>query len=154
MRAIFVSHVAVAFLALAVGVVAAFARKRPGLHTRSGLAYFWTVSAVNSTGAALAILDWERNAPFLAIAVSTQAFAVLGVLAARRPGRRWLIAHATGMVGSYVQIFGAFVVNNWIHLTGRHGKYSPEAFLLPGGVGTLVLVWLAVQIHRGRRPRI
>lgn len=63
------------------------------------------------------------------------------------------MAHAAGMVGSYIEIAGAFLVNNWVHLTGRHGRHAPEAFLLPGAVGTLVLLWLLLGIHRGRLPR-
>lgn len=146
------THVVVAAIALLLGLGAMSARKRRGGHTRVGQAYFLAVSAVNMSGGALAIVDWERNAPFLAIAVLTQALAILGWVAGGRTGRKWLMAHAAGMVGSYVEIAGAFLVNNWVHITGRHGVNSPEAFILPGAVGSVALIWLLTGIHRGRLP--
>ena len=148
------SHLVAAGAALIIGLIAMFARKRQGLHTLAGRAYFLVVSLVSVTGAALSILDWEGSGIFLAIAVSTQAFAILGFVAGGRPERKWLMTHALGMLGSYVQIVGAFVVNNWFLLTGSHGRYSPAAFLLPGAVGTLAITWLLIQIKRGHRPRL
>lgn len=146
-------HVAVSAVALVAGLLAMAARKRQGHHTRFGTAYFIAVSAVSVTGAMLALADWKRNGAFLGIAVITQALATLGFVATGRPGRKWLTAHAVGMVGSYVEITGAFLVNNWVYITGRHGRESPEAFLIPGALGTLALIWLAVGILRGRLPR-
>ena len=61
---------------------------------------------MNLTGAYLAVADWDRNGWFLSVAVLTQALAVVGLVAGGRPGRRWLTAHAVGMVGSYVEIWG------------------------------------------------
>jgi hypothetical protein len=151
-QALLGTHVVLAAIALLLGLGAMSARKRRGGHTNVGQAYFAAVSAVSISGGALAILDWERNAPFLAIAILTQSLAVLGWVAGGRAGRRWLMAHAAGMVGSYVEIAGAFLVNNWVHITGRHGIRSPEAFILPGAVGSVVLIWLLTGIHRGRLP--
>ena len=91
---------------------------------------------------------------FLLIALGTFSFALLGYLAGKLRSRRWLLAHVCGMVCSYMQMVGAFVVNNWVHLTGKHGMHSPAAFLLPGGVGTVVVVWLMVQVYRGKRPKL
>ncbi|MDX1673370.1 MAG: DUF2306 domain-containing protein [Longimicrobiales bacterium] len=147
------THVVAAALAILIGIAAMAAPKRPRLHPGIGRAYFWTVTAVNLSGAYLAVADWDRNGWFLSVAILTQALAVVGWVAGGRPGRTWLTAHAVGMVGSYVEIWGAFLVNNWIHITGRHGRHSPEAFLIPGAVGAAALLWLAVGIHRGRLPR-
>lgn len=146
------AHVVLAAIALILGLAAMSARKRRGTHTRSGRLYFVAVSAVSISGGALAVVDWERNAPFLAIAIFTQSLAIVGWVASGRAGRKWLMAHAAGMVGSYIEIAGAFLVNNWIHITGRHGISSPEAFVLPGAVGSVVLIWLIIGIHRGRLP--
>lgn len=150
-RALLTTHVVLAAIALLLGLGAMSAPKRRGAHTRAGKSYFLAVSAVSISGGALAIVDWD-NAPFLAIALLTQSLAVLGWVAGGRTGRQWLMAHAAGMVGSYVEIAGAFLVNNWIHLTGRHGRNSPEAFILPGAAGSIVLIWLLIGIYRGRLP--
>ena len=147
-------HVTVAAAGLLIGPVAMAARKRRGLHTRMGGIYFWVVTVVSVSGAALALLDWAKLRMFLLIALGTLSFALLGYLAGKLRWRRWLLAHVCGMVCSYIQMVGAFVVNNWVHLTGKHGMHSPVAFLLPGGVGTVVVVWLMVQVYRGKRPKL
>ena len=147
-------HVLVAAAALLIGPVAMWARKRRGLHTRTGETYFWVVSAVCATGGALAIMEWEKLRLFFLISVVTFALALLGYLAARKRWQGWLLAHVGGVAFSYVSIAGAFVFNNWHHVTGVYGMHSPIAFLLPSAVGTGVVTWLMMQVYQGKRPRL
>ena len=137
-----------------IGPVALWARKRRGLHTRTGETYFWVVSAVCATGGALAIMKWERLRLFLLISVVTFALALLGYLAARKRWQGWLLAHVSGVTFSYASIAGAFVFTNWHHVTGEYGMHSPIAFLLPSAVGTVVVTWLMIQVYQGKRPRL
>ena len=146
-------HVTVAAAALLIGPVAMAARKRRGLHTRMGEVYFWLVVVVSTSGAALTILDWPKLRLFFLIAVGTFAFALLGYLSAKMRWRRWLLVHVLGVTASYGLMVGAFVVNNWHYVTGRHGAHSLVAFLLPGGVGTVAIAWIMVQVYQGKRPR-
>lgn len=147
-------HVAVSAASLLIGPVAMAASKRQGLHSRVGEIYFWVVTVVCVTGGVLAVLEWAKLKMFLLIAVSTFAFALLGYLAAKMRWRRWLLAHVWGVMCSYGSMVVAFVVNNWHYITGQHGMHSPLAFMLPMGVGTVVVAWLMVQVVRGQRPRL
>ena len=97
-------HVLIAAAALLIGPVAMWARKRRGLHTRTGETYFWVVSTVCVTGGGLALLEWEIL--FVLISVVTFALALLGYLAARKRWRGWLLAHVGGVAFSYVSIAG------------------------------------------------
>ena len=145
-------HVLVAATALLIGPVALWARKRRGLHTRTGETYFWLVSAVSATGGALALL--EKSRLFFLISVVTFTLALLGYLAARKRWQGWLLAHVGAVTFSYVSIAGAFVFTNWHHVTGEYGMHSPIAVLLPSAVGTVAVTWLMIQVYQGKRPRL
>ena len=131
-----------------------WARKRRGLHTRTGETYFWVVTVVCATGGTLAIMDGEEGRLFVLISVVTFALGLLGYLAARKRWRGWLLAHVGGVTFSYVAIAGAFVFTNWHHVTGVYGMHSPTAVLLPSAVGTVAVTWLMIQVYQGKRPRL
>jgi len=153
-RAVLVFHIVAGTVGLILGPIAMTATKRPGLHTRTGEAYYWIMLAVCVSAAALALLDWRRLWWFLPIAAGSYAFALLGYVAAKRRWRRWLVAHVSGQGGSYIAMVTALLVVNWQTLTGTRGTSSPWAWTLPTLVGTPIITWINIQVRRGRRPKL
>lgn len=151
---ILISHIALGTAGLILGPVAMIARKRPGLHTKTGEAYHWVMLGVCLSAGILAVLDWGRIWWFLPIAAGSYAFALLGYVAAKRRWRGWLRAHVAGQGGSYIAMVTAVLVVNWETLTGTRGAVSPWAWALPTVVGTPIIAWLSREVALGRRPKL
>lgn len=146
-------HVAVGGAALILGPIAMSAPKKAGLHPRVGTWYFAAVTMVCASAAALATMQWPRNAFFLPIAVGTYAFALPGYLAARRRGRSWLLVHVVGQTSSYVAIATAFIVNNIQRVPGLQQIPFSVRALVPMFIGSCAVTWFAYQVYHGNRPR-
>lgn len=127
--------------------------KRPGLHPWVGTLYFAVVTAICASAAALAAVNWPRNAFFLPIAIGTYAFALAGFIAAKKRGRAWLLVHVVGQTSSYVAIATAFIVNNIQRLSGAYGIPFAVRALVPMFLGTCAVGWFAYQVYLGKRPR-
>jgi len=151
--AVLTLHIAAGTVGLILGPVAMIATKRPGVHTRAGEAYHWTVLVVCVSAALLAILDWGRNWWFLPIAVGSYAFALTGYLAAKRRWSGWMRAHIAGQGGSYIAMVTALLVVNWAVVTGTPGRRAPLAWALPTIVGSPIIAWVSYQVGLGRRPK-
>jgi hypothetical protein len=152
--AVLIAHIALGTAGLILGPVAMTARKRSGLHTKTGEVYHWVVLGVCVSAAILAVLDWGRLWWFLIIATGSYAFALLGYVAAKRRWRGWLRAHVAGQGGSYIAMVTAVLVVNWETFTGTRGSVSPWAWALPTLVGTPIITWVTREIALGRRPKI
>lgn len=146
-------HVLAGLSGLALGGIGMRVPKTQGLHTRLGDWYFVAVSAACGSAAVLAILEWQRVSYFLVVAVGTYTFAVVGYLAAKRRTRRWLLTHVIGVVSSYCGLVMAFVVTNIKLLPGMAEVPFLERLLPLMFVSTCVVVWVGVQVYRGRLPR-
>src|SRR6185369_202401 len=143
-------HILLGTVALFLGPLAMFARKRPGRHTRAGEAYHWTVLAVCLSALGMSVLDWRRIWWFAPIAIFSYAFAFYGYLAAKRRWDGWLIAHIIGQGGSYIAMTTALLVVHWYQAYGDAGLTSPWPWLLPTIVGS-VFISRAVERARGHR---
>lgn len=146
-------HVIAGGAALLTGPIAMWAPKRIGTHSRLGESFFVLVTAVCISGGSLAVMHWESRALFFFIAVGTYAFALLGYVAAKRRWRRWLLAHVIGQGSAYTAMVTAFIVANWDELTGTLGTEEPLVFLVPMFIGTVAVIWIAHEVHVGRRPK-
>lgn len=149
-----VIHIAAGACALLIGPVAMWAPKRIGIHSRMGTIFFVAVTAVCVSGAGLGALHWDSRAPFVFIAIGTFACAVLGFAAAKVRWRHWLLAHVVGQGSAYTAMVTAFIVANWDKLTGTPGTAVPGVFLVPMGIGTIGVTWLAYQVYLGNRPKV
>ena len=147
-----IAHVVGGVAALLLGPVSMWAQKRIGLHSRAGEWFFAAVAVVSISGGALALMDWRNHWIFLFIALSTFACALLGYLASKMRWRNWLIAHVAGQGSAYTAMVTAFIVANWDNFTGRLGTEVPLVFLVPMSIGTVAVVWIMWEVHRGRRP--
>jgi hypothetical protein len=151
---ILIAHITLGTAGLILGPVAMTARKRPGLHTKTGEAYHWVMLGVCLSAGILAVLDWDRIWWFLPIAAGSYAFALVGYVAAKRRWRGWLRAHVAGQGGSYIAMVTAVLVVNWETLTGTRGAVSPWAWALPTIVGTPIIAWVGREVALGRRPKL
>jgi hypothetical protein len=138
-------HIACGSFGLALGPVAMLARKRPGLHTRAGELYHWTMLGVCLSAAALALLRWQRDWWFLPLALFSYAFALLGYLAAKLRWRHWLRFHVAGQGGSYIAMSTALLVVNF-------GQHSWWTWVLPTALGSPLIARVSRRIALGRWP--
>lgn len=148
------THIALGAGGLILGPVAMTARKRPGVHTKAGELYHWVVLGVCISAAMLAVLDWGRLWWFLAIAIGSYGFALLGYVAAKRRWKGWLRAHIAGQGGSYIAMVTALLVVNWEILPGIHEVEALWAWVLPTVIGSSLIAWVQREVAYGRRPKL
>jgi hypothetical protein len=116
-----------ALAALTTGVtgVITFSRpKRRRSHPTWGVRYLWAYTVVFLTAIILSVQHWPMDAYLVVLASIGYGFALGGYTARRfrqEPvvwrfvGKQWVVAHITGMIGSYVVLWTAFFVDN-VHL--------------------------------------
>jgi hypothetical protein len=104
-----------------IGVVTFSVPKGPGRHHRWGTRYLWAYTVVFLTATILSVQHWPADAYLFGLATLGYSFALGGYCARRfrqTPwlyrllGEYWVIAHLTGMIGSYVVLWTAFFVDN------------------------------------------
>ena len=139
-------HIAAGTTGLILGPLAMRAPKRRGPHTRLGETYHWVMLTVCLSAAGLAALAWHRLWWFLLIATFSYANALVGYIAAKRRGRRWLRVHISGMGGSYIALVTALLVVNV-------GQQLPVVWFVPTVIGSPIIAWVISEVDRGRRPR-
>ncbi|MDX6284670.1 MAG: hypothetical protein QOG53_155 [Frankiales bacterium] len=134
-------HIAAGSLGLLLGPIAMTAPKRPGRHTRAGLAYQGATAVLAVTAIGLAVFNWSELWFLALIAVGTEAAALGGwwVQERRRPG--WLPVHISLMCGSYISFVTALLVVN---------SNSIIAWILPTIVGSPLIAWAASVAATGR----
>jgi hypothetical protein len=103
------------------GVVTFSVPKGPGRHYRWGKRYLWAYTVVFLTATVLSIQHWPADTYLFGLAALGYSVALSGYSAHRfrqTPwlrqllGEYWVIAHLTGMIGSYVVLWTAFYVDN------------------------------------------
>jgi hypothetical protein len=118
------------------GVVTFSVPKGPARHHRWGTRYLWAYTVVLLTATVLSIQHWPADAYLFGLAVLGYSLA-LGGYSARRfrqtpwlhhlLGEWWVIAHLSGMIGSYVVLWTAFYVDN-AHLFPGLNRLSTLTF--------------------------
>ncbi len=141
------------------GVVAFSVPKGPARHHRWGKRYLWAYTVVFLTATLLSIQRWSADAYLFVLAVFGYSLALAGYSARRfrqSPWLRrtlrdyWVIAHLTGMIGSYVVLWTAFFVDN-AHLFPGINRLSALTFwVLP----TLVAFPFLVRSIKRFAPKL
>jgi hypothetical protein len=148
-------HVLAGLTAVISGILAATAPKRRGRHTRAGTIYYWAITAVFATAAAMTAMRPARDW-YLAV-LGTLAFllATAGRHARRHPrSRPWRdhppghTPHIIAMGGSYTVLLTAFYVDNGKNLPLWDKLPTAAYWLLPAAVAA-PLIWHSVRHHRG-----
>jgi len=128
-------HVVAGIVCVIAGLTAALTRKGRGPHTRAGLFYYWTLTVVCLTMAALAVLRWPEDNLLFGLG----CFSFFGAFLARRfvTGRSgWRVrAHIVAMGTSYTLLLIAFYVDNGRQLPIWRHLPPTMYWLLPALVG-------------------
>ncbi len=139
------------------GIVTFSMPKRRGRHPHWGTRYLWAYTVVFLTATLLSAQRWETDAYLFFLAMVGFGFA-LGGYAARRYrrerwimrvlGKRWILAHITGMIGSYIVLWTALFVDN-AHLIPLVNLIPPLAlWVLPTMIGLPFLVYSISRFAR------
>jgi len=139
-------HVVAGLICTVAGIVAMLTPKRAGRHPSAGTVYHWSLVVVFLTMTALSILRWPANTHLFVLGILSFGAGVVGRRARRRPWRRWLPVHITGMAVSYILLLTAFYVDNGPHLPLWRALPALAFWLLPGLVGLPLLIW-ALRRH-------
>ena len=103
------------------GVITFVQPKRPGHHPTWGVRYLWAYTMVFVTATILSVQHWPTDTYLLGLAMLGYGLAMGGYGARRYRllpwmqwlfGPWWVMAHLTGMIGSYVVLWTAFYVDN------------------------------------------
>ncbi len=105
-------HIAAGSVCLLTGGLAAYARKRKGMHSTAGEIYHAGYVVVFITAVVMAMMKWSEIAFLFYIALFSYGLALAGYLARKMRWRSWMNAHISGMLGSYIGIITAVLVVN------------------------------------------
>lgn len=149
-------HVPAGLTAVISGVLAATAPKRHGRHTRAGTIYYWAITAVFATAAAMTAMRPARDWYLALLGALAFLLATTGRHARRHPqSRPWRdhppghTPHIIAMGGSYTVLLTAFYVDNGKNLPLWDKLPTVAYWLLPAIAATPLI---ARSIHRHRRP--
>ncbi len=148
-------HLLAGLTAVTSGVLAATARKQRGRHTRAGTVYYWAITAVSATAAAMTAMRPARDWYLFLLGAVAFALATAGRDARRHPGRRpWSrwprhTPHIIAMGGSYTVLITAFYVDNGKNLPLWDRLPTAAYWLLPAVVAAPIIVR---AVRRYRRP--
>jgi hypothetical protein len=147
-------HILVGLICVITGCVAMLSAKGPGRHPQFGTYYYWSLTLVFVTMAALSAMRWAENYHLFVLGVLSFIAASIGRTARRRLWRNWARLHIGSLGLSYVFLLTAFYVDNGPNLP-LWNKLPPVAFwTLPAAIGVPIIVWALLRhpLVRGRVP--
>lgn len=134
------AHLAAGITAVVAGAVAAFSRKRPGLHPRAGLVYCWGALWIFISSLVMAAARWPHDTHLLVIGFVGFGAATFGIIVRVRARPRWHRLHLVAMGTSYVALLTGFYVDNGPHLPGWRVLPRWSFWLLPSAIGAVLIV--------------
>ncbi len=149
-----VVHVLAGLMTGVTGIMAFCAPKRPSRHHRWGTDYVWAYTVVFLTATMLSVQRWQADAYLFFLAVIGYGLALCGYGARRfwqeprvgyMPGKQWGVVHVVGMIGSYVVLWTAFLVDNAQRIPGLNQLPPLTFWVLPSLIG---LPFLIVSLSR------
>jgi hypothetical protein len=133
-------HVLLGFTCTITGFIAMLSVKRRGPHPSFGSIYFWCLSGVFATAAALAAVRWAEDYDLFILGALAFAGACLGRMARRNRWSNWVRLHITGIGMSYILLLTAFYVDNGKSLPLWRDLPPIAYWLLPVAVGIPLIV--------------
>jgi hypothetical protein len=146
-------HVAAGSAGLVLGPIAMFSAKRKGVHTRTGVAYYYVFVVLFASAVALALIDFSRAWWLALVGAFSYYFARKGYYAAKRRGPGWIMRHVSGQGGSYIAMVTALIVVNTQSISTGSSPVWFVPWFLPTIVGSPIITWVSFQIAAGRRPK-
>ena len=139
-------HVLFGIVCVVAGAIAMFSRKGPGRHTNAGTVYYWSLSVVFVTAAAVAAMRWAEDYHLFVLGVLSFSSASLGRWAQRARWHSSLAIHIAAMGTSYITLLTAFYVDNGPNLPLWRELPQIAFWLLPAAIG-LPLIVRALTTH-------
>ena len=155
-----VVHILAGLMTGVTGIMAFYAPKRPDRHHRWGTNCVWAYTVVFLTATTLSVQRWQADAYLFFLAVIGYGLALCGYGARRfrrEPwirsmlGKQWIVIHIVGMIGSYVVLWTAFLVDNAHRIPGLNQLPPLTFWMLPSLIG---LPFLVVSLSRFARQRM
>jgi len=146
-------HLYAALAAVGTGMAVIFVGKGTPLHRIAGLAYVFSMLALNVTALSLYNMTGHFG-PFHALALVSLVCTLMGLgqPLLKRPG--WLTRHYQWMARSYIGLLAAAAAESLVRVPALHVNTVPRAFTL--GIGAAILLGGvgAVLIPRLKRTAI
>lgn len=147
-----ITHIITGTICLIVGLFAILARKKNGNHTLLGSVYHWMYVIIFVTSIVMAMMHWEESSHLFFVAIFSYSFALVGYIAAKRKRKNWLSLHIPGMLGSYIGIITAILVNNGEDIILINQLPPLILWFLPTIVGT-PFIFLAVHKYTASKKK-
>ncbi len=141
-------HIIAGFICLFTGLISGVSRKRKGVHTVAGEIYHWSYVGVFITAIILSIMHWDMSAYLFYIAIFSYSFAFIGYLAVKLRWRNWLMAHISGMLGSYIGIVTAVLVVNVGRIPLLNELPVLLFWFLPTIIGTPIIAKISAKYKK------
>ena len=133
-------HILFGLTCVVAGLVAMLSPKRQGRHPFAGAIYFWSLTGLFITAAALAALRWTEDYHLFVLGALSLASALLGRRARRQRLLHWVPIHITGMSVSYVILITAFYVDNGKNLPLWNRLPQELFWILPSLIGLPLII--------------
>ena len=146
-----------ALAALTTGVTGVITFRRPKRsvrHPKWGRRYLWAYTLVFLTAVILSVQRWPTDAYLVVLATLGYGLALAGYgarrfrqasMVRRVVGKRWVVAHIIGMIGSYTVLWTAFYVDNAHLIPGLKQLPTVMFWVLPS---LIALPFLMVSLSR------
>ena len=134
------AHIGAGLTAVVAGALAAFARKRPGIHPRAGLIYWWGLLWVLISSLVMAVVRWPHDIHLVVIGLVAFTTATSGFVVRFKSPARWREIHLVAMGISYIALLTGFYVDNGPHLPGWRVLPEWSFWILPGIIGAPIIL--------------
>ena len=138
-------HVLFGLAAVTSGAVAMLSRKGRGRHATYGAIYFWALSGLSATMAALSLMRWPENSHLFIVGAVAFASALFGRTAARSRWGQWPRLHLVGMGASYIAMLTGFYVDNGKNLPLWNEMPPIALWLIPTIVGVPLILYALLR---------
>ena len=145
------AHLAAGITCVIAGAAAAFARKRPGLHTKAGLVYWWGLFWVFVSSVVMSLVRWPHDIHLFAIGLLAFGAGTTGFVARLKRWSGWRGLHIVTMGASYVLLLTGFYVDNGPHLPGWRHLPGITFWILPAAIGMPIIIRALRQDQREQR---
>ena len=133
-------HILSALTCVVSGVLAMFAEKKRGQHSKSGAVYYWFLWVVFITATIITIIRFKEDLPLFILGLVALFSAYIGRKAQKSHRKSRIIVHITGMGISFIFLLTAFYVDNGKFLPVWRNFNYLMYWLLPGAVGIPVIL--------------
>lgn len=139
--AILAVHVSTGLICVIAGIVAMLSHKGGGRHPSAGSIYYWSLSVVFVSMAALSTVRWAEDYDLFILGTLSFTTASIGRAARRKRWRFWARLHISGMGISYILLLTAFYVDNGKNIPLWRELSQPAFWILPFAFGAPIILY-------------